>query len=100
MPLSAAEGLVRLSVRLTPGAKKDQIDGVEAGADGKPWLRVRVSAPPVDGKANQALVKYLAKRWRVPKTAIKIVSGITTRNKILIISGDAESITASIKADL
>ncbi len=54
--------MVKLAVRLTPGASKDQLEGTGTDADGKSWLRVRIAAPSVDGKANQALVRYLAKR--------------------------------------
>jgi hypothetical protein len=94
------EGGVRLAVRVTPGADRDRIEGMEADAAGRQWLRVRLAAPPVDGKANQALVKFLAKRWRMPKSALEIASGATARNKILTIRGDAAAIMAAIEAEI
>ena len=100
MPVSASADQVRLAVRLTPGAKKDGVEGAETDAAGKKWLCIRIAAPPVDGKANQALIKYLAQRWHLPKSALEITSGTTSRNKILSIRGDAATITVSIKADL
>ena len=50
-------------------------------------IKLRISAPPVDGKANQYLIKYLAKLFKVPKNKITIKSGETGRNKHLIIQG-------------
>lgn len=98
MPLTAGAGELRLAVRVTPGASKDEIEGVATDSAGEKWLRVRLCAPPVDGKANQALVKFLAKRWRVPKSAIAITSGAASRNKILTIQGDVETILETIAA--
>lgn len=82
-----ADGL-RVPVRLTPKASRDRIDGVVAEADGTLVLKAAVTAVPEDGKANAALIKLLAKAWRVPKSAITIVAGATDRRKILHLSGD------------
>ena len=100
MPVSAGADEVRLAIRLTPGAKKNQIEGAETDSAGKHWLRVRIAAPPIEGKANEALIKFLSKRWRIPKSAVEIASGAASRNKILTIRGDAAAIAAAIKADL
>lgn len=100
MPLTPGADGVRLAVRVTPGASRDQVESVEADAAGRNWLRVRLAAPPVEGKANQALVRFLAKRWRLPRSAVTIASGATSRNKILTIRGDASSLAATIEADL
>ena len=70
-----------------------------ADAAGKKWLKISLSAPAVDGKANKALVVYLAKRWRLPKSAIEIASGVTSRNKLLTIRGNT-AVLAAIEADL
>lgn len=87
-------------MRLTPGAKADKIEDGETDAAGKTWLRIRITAPPVDGKANAALIKFLAKRWRLPKSAIAIVSGNTARNKILSLEGDPARLRSLIEPDL
>jgi uncharacterized protein (TIGR00251 family) len=68
----------RLSVRVTPRSGRDEV-GVSA--DGS--LKVRLTAPPVDDKANEALVELLARHFAVPKSAIRIVRGRTGRNKIV-----------------
>lgn len=65
-------------MRLTPRGGSDRIDGVVDGA-----LRVRVSAPPVDGAANLALVRVLADALNCPPSAIRIASGATSRRKIV-----------------
>ena len=85
---------------MTPGASGNRIDGVETDAAATERLRIKLSAPPVDGKANKALVAFLAKRWRLPKSTVAITSGATSRTKILTIRGDAGSLAATIEADL
>ena len=73
---------VRLSVRLTPRASRDQIAGFEGET-----LRVRVTAPPVEGRANRALVRLLAKRLGLPRGAVRVVAGQTSRSKVVAIDG-------------
>jgi len=73
---------VRIHVRLTPRAARDQIAGWQDDT-----LRVRVTAAPVDGKANDALVRLLAAALGVPKSRIGIVSGATARDKTVAIDG-------------
>ncbi len=99
-PIAATPDGLKLSVRLTPGAKVDRVEGGEVDAAGKSWLRIRVAAPPVDGQANKALVQFLAKRWRLPKSAIAITSGETARNKTLTLQGDPGHLRSLIEAEL
>ena len=73
---------VRLSVRLTPRASREEIAGFEGET-----LRVRVTAPPVEGRANGALVRLLAKRLGVPRGAVRVVTGQTSRSKVVAIAG-------------
>jgi len=75
-------GGVRFDLRVSPRASRDAIGGVHDGA-----LRVRVTAPPVDGEANAAIVKVLAKALRVPKRAVTIVSGEASRTKRVQVDG-------------
>lgn len=72
----------RLTVRLTPRASHEEIAGERDGA-----ILVRVTAPPVEGAANAALVRLLAKALRVPKGAVAIVSGETSRTKVVEVTG-------------
>ena len=73
---------VTVAVRLQPKASKNKIIGLHAGE-----LKISVTAPPVDGKANRALIKLLANTLGVPKTSISIQSGETGRHKTICIAG-------------
>lgn len=72
----------RFAVRLTPRAARDDVDGVVDGV-----LRVRVTAPPVDGAANVALLRLLADRLGVPRRDLRIVSGDSARQKVVAADG-------------
>lgn len=85
----AVPGGIELFVRLTPKAGRDRIDGIAADADGRQYLAVRVAAAPVEGAANAGLISFLAKSWRLPKSAFSLVSGETQRLKRLSVSCDA-----------
>jgi uncharacterized protein YggU (UPF0235/DUF167 family) len=92
---SAARGTgFRFAVRLTPKSGADRIEGWAAGADGKPYLKARVSAPPEDGKANAALLKLLAGTLGIAKTKLRIVSGTGARIKLIAVEGDPARLTA------
>jgi uncharacterized protein (TIGR00251 family) len=80
-----------VAVRLTPKASRSQIGGVVETAAGGAALKVAVTAPPQDGKANAAMVKMLAKEWRVPKSSIAITAGAGDRNKTLIVTAAGNS---------
>jgi uncharacterized protein len=73
---------VILSVRLQPRASKDEIAGEMAGA-----LKVRLRAPAVEDRANEALVEFLAQLLKRPKSAVRILSGERSRTKRIEISG-------------
>lgn len=80
-----------LTVRLTPRAGADRIEGWAMDAAGRPVLKVRVAAPPVDGAANAALIALLAKALKRPKSAISLLTGDTARIKRLEIDGLSEA---------
>jgi uncharacterized protein (TIGR00251 family) len=87
-PFTATADGVRVAVRLTPKGGGDRIEGAETGADGRVWLKARVSAPPEKGKANGALIKLLAKAWGVPPRDLELVGGETARQKKIHVSCD------------
>lgn len=78
---------VRLAVRLTPRGGRDAVDGWARDEKGQPYLKARVAAPPVEGAANAALEKMIAKALKVSRGAVRIVSGDQSRLKILEIDG-------------
>jgi uncharacterized protein (TIGR00251 family) len=73
---------VAFAVRVTPRASRDAIEGEYQGA-----LKLRVTAPPVDGRANEAVRALLAERLKVPISAVRILGGETSRNKRVQIAG-------------
>ena len=67
-------------IRLIPRAGRDEVAGERDGA-----VLIRIAAPPVDGKANAALIALVAKRLGVPKSAVRIVRGETSRDKVIAV---------------
>ena len=78
----AADGSLILTLHIQPGARKTEIAGLHGGA-----LKIRLAAPPVDGKANAALLGFLAKTCGVPKSAVELVSGDSSRAKRVRLRG-------------
>jgi uncharacterized protein len=82
-----------LSVRLQPRARRDEIVGERAGV-----VVIRVTAPPVDGKANDALCRLIAKAAGVPPSRVSVVRGHTARDKVVRVEGvDAAELRAALK---
>ena len=69
---------MKISVRVTPNAKKTELLGIEDGV-----YRIKLKSPPVDGKANQCLIEFLASHFKVRKSCVRIVSGDSSRQKIV-----------------
>lgn len=95
---TAEPGGVRLAVRLTPRASRDAFAGLAADADGRQVLLIRLSAPPVEGAANRALVAFLADALGLRKADVMIRAGETSRQKLLHVQGDASAILARLSA--
>lgn len=83
---------------MQPGARRSVVEGVRELADGARVLKVRVGAPPRDGKANDHLVKLLAKTWRVPKSDIRVLTGRAERRKTLSVVGDPDRLLGHLAA--
>ncbi len=84
MALNIQEGnkALILEVKVLPRASRNQIVGEQEG-----MLRVKLTAPPVDGEANQSLIEFLAHQLKVPKKNLHILRGDSSRQKLLEISG-------------
>jgi uncharacterized protein len=81
-----------IAVRVHPGAKKNGVTGTHAGA-----VKIALTAPPVDGKANDALITFLAEALRLPRARIALVGGVTSRTKTIRITGkSAAEVTAAL----
>lgn len=90
-----ADGLA-VQLRVTPKAGRDRLDGIGTLADGRPAIRAAVRAAPEGGKANAALIALLAKRWRLPKSALAVTGGATGRLKTITIRGDGADLVAKL----
>lgn len=75
---SAIPGAVRIAVQVQPGAKKTEVVGVHDDA-----LKLKLQAPPIEGRANEALVKFLSSELSVPKSAVAITHGHTSKRKLV-----------------
>jgi uncharacterized protein len=76
---------VLVSIRVQPRAKRDEVVGERAGA-----IVIRLKAPPVDGKANAALIEFIANAANLPRSRVEIVRGATAREKVVRVAGIAE----------
>jgi len=97
-PFSSTADGVRVALRVTPKASRNAVTGLADTAEGGKALKVAVTAVPEDGKANDAVIKLLAKLWHVPKSSIAVVAGQTDRNKILHVAGDPADLMRRLAA--
>ena len=87
--------MLKLPVHATPGAKRTEAAGAHGDA-----LRVRLGAPPVDGKANAALIAWAAKAFGVPKSAVELLHGAAGRQKVLGVRFDSEEAMRAAQAQV
>jgi uncharacterized protein YggU (UPF0235/DUF167 family) len=81
-----------LFVRLTPKSSRDAVEGIETAADGSERLKVRVRAVPEDGAANRAATLVVAKWLGVPKSAVTLAAGSTSRSKTFYVALHPEKV--------
>ena len=81
-PIAGTVDGVRLRLRIQPRASREEVAGVAGDA-----IRLRLTAPPVDGAANDALVRFLAARLEVPRSAVELIAGRTGRTKLVEVTG-------------
>ena len=86
--LREGDGRTTLTLHIQPGAKKTEVAGLYGDA-----LKIRLAAPPVDGKANAALIEFVAERLGLTKSSVRLKSGQTSRRKVLTVD-DAPADTA------
>ena len=83
------DGRVTLTLHIQPGAKRSEFAGLHGDA-----LKVRLAAPPLDGKANEALLRFLAEELGIPKSAVNLKSGQASRRKVLeVVGATAEAVS-------
>ena len=86
---------MRFSIRVRPGASRNQVGGSHHGA-----LVVKVTARAVDGQANAAVLRALAEALGVPRRAVSIVSGATSRTKLVEVEGGGDDTLEALVTDL
>jgi hypothetical protein len=77
---------------VAPGAARNRINGIFDDGEGGAFLKAAVTAPPEGGKANAALIKLLAKEWRLPKSSFVVTAGASEKRKTISIKGDAREL--------
>ncbi len=91
-PIRGAEGGVLLDVRLVPRARRDEVEGIYGDS-----LKIRVAAPPVEGRANEALLRFLGRKLGVSRSRFEIRRGRTSRRKLVWIDGvDEEAVRRAL----
>jgi len=88
-----ASGSLILSLHIQPGASRTAFAGLHGNA-----LKIRLAAPPVDGKANQALLAFLAEELGVPKSQVEMIGGATSRLKRMRVREASEAMVAKLMA--
>lgn len=89
----SADGRISLTLHIQPGAKRTEFAGRHGDA-----LKIRLAAPPVDGKANEALLRFIAETLHLPKSAVTLKSGQTSRHKVLEVVGADATAVAGLAA--
>lgn len=82
IPIKESTSGVSFAVRVHPRAKRDRISGVLGDA-----LKLEITAPPVEGRANDAVVAFFAEFLRVPRSSVTIAAGQSSRNKVVRVAG-------------
>lgn len=80
-----ADGSITLTIHAQPGAKRTEVSGVHGGS-----LKIRLAAPAVEGKANAALIAFLARAFAVPERAVTLLRGARSRRKIARIAAPGQ----------
>ena len=80
------DGLI-IKLRIAPNASKNEIIKSDDGS-----VKVKITAPPIDGKANKALVEYFSKIFKIPKSYIEIIKGETSKDKTILIKNSKDKL--------
>jgi uncharacterized protein (TIGR00251 family) len=100
--MSAANDFVRdapdgctITVRVQPGAKRDAVIGLHGEA-----VKIALNAPPIEGRANEALIEFVAEKLNLHRTRVALIAGTTSRSKVLRVTGkSAAEVRAALLPD-
>lgn len=88
----ATKAGIKIYIKAMPGAKKQAIHGIFEGPNEQLYLKVTVTTPPEDNKANQAILRFLALSWKLHSSQFELIQGQTHRLKVIAITLDAHQI--------
>ena len=88
---------IELLVRATPRGGRDEVSGLVLDAAGEVWLAVRVTPPAQGGKANEAVLRLLARTLGVPRSRLELTAGISARSKRIAVDAPHEQIETSLR---
>lgn len=83
---------LKLKIRISPNSSKNEIIKSEDG------VKIKITAQPIEGKANKAVVEFLSKEFKIPKSSVEIVKGSTSKEKTILFKSDEEKINIIKKA--
>ena len=98
-PLRVAHDGLRVTIRLSPRANVDGLLAIVATPAGR-VLKASVTAPPDAGRANEALLRLLARTWHLPHRNLAIIAGRTSRDKVVRVSGDPRQLIDKITSEI
>ena len=90
--ITAINDGIRLDLRISPGARRSSIEGPY----GESALKLKVAAPPVDGKANAEAERFLAELLDIPRSNVTVVRGASSRDKVVLVRGVGPSETRKL----
>jgi uncharacterized protein (TIGR00251 family) len=99
-PFTLTRDGLRVAIHLSPRAKSNRLLGIAAAPDGGHALKASVTAPPQDGRANEALLQLLARTWHLPRRDLSIVAGASSRKKTVRVAGDPHELSAKLSGEL
>ena len=97
-PVQPVVGGVEVALRVTPRAAQQRAQGLVRDAAGRLRIKIGVTAAPEDGRANEAVIRLLAKAWGVPRSSLDVISGRRDRSKLLRVAGDPAALAARLSA--
>jgi uncharacterized protein len=99
-PITPTRNGVRVVIRLSPRARSDRLHGIAATAEGGRAIKVSVTAPAQDGRANEALLQLLSQAWRLPRRDLSLAAGAGSRSKIVRVAGDSHQLLAKLSSEI
>jgi uncharacterized protein len=99
-PITPTRDGVQVLVRLSPRARSDRLRGIAATAKGGRAIKVSVTAPAQDGRANEALLQLLSQMWRIPRRDLSLAAGAGSRSKIVHVAGDSHELLTKLSSEI